>query len=350
MYPTDRKLGMSRAITRRDFIHDVGITALGLALPLPGFAATQGVGTDCYPPTLTGLRGAHPGAFEVAHALAREGKHFDNPQVLDEAYDLVVVGAGISGLAAAYYYRKLHGAQSRILILDNHDDFGGHAKRNEFHQGGPMRLAWGGTVNLEYTLYSQVAKDFVRELGIDIPRLRKDYSFNWLASHGHLKPALLFNAARYGRDVLLPGVTLDYMSPKTLANHVDAFPLPDDARAKIKAFLLARGDVLADLAPAERHAYLHRTSYTDFLRTRFGLPDAALQVFSNGPCGFWGIPAEHLSVAECLQVGLPGAHVLGGPHDEDTEERDSPEAMFPDGNSSIARLIVRSLIPAAVRA
>ena len=28
---------------------------------------------------------------------------------------------------------------ARILILDNHDDFGGHAKRNEFHQGGPMR-------------------------------------------------------------------------------------------------------------------------------------------------------------------------------------------------------------------
>ncbi len=348
MHPSDRKLGMSRAITRRDFIHDVGIAALGLSLPLPGLTAPVSGGTDYYPPTLTGLRGAHPGAFEVAHALAREGKHFDNPKSLDETYDLIVVGGGISGLAAAYYYRKLHGPQSRILILDNHDDFGGHAKRNEFHQGGPMRLAWGGTVNLEYTLFSQVAKDFIRELGIDIPRLRKDYSFSWLASHGHLKPALLFDAAHYGRDVLLPGVTLDYMPPKKLANHVDSFPLPDDARAKIKAFLLARGDVLADLAPAARHAYLHGTSYTEFLRTRFGLPDAALQVFSNGPCGFWGIPSEHLSVAECLQVGLPGAHVLGGPHDEDTEERDSPEAMFPDGNSSIARLVVRSLIPGAV--
>ena len=348
MAPTDQKLGMSRAITRRDFIHDVGITALGLSLPLPGLTAPVSGGTDYYPPTLTGLRGAHPGAFEVAHALAREGKHFDNPQALDETYDLIVVGGGISGLATAYYYRKLHGAQSRILILDNHDDFGGHAKRNEFHQGGPMRLAWGGTVNLEYTLYSQVAKDFIRELGIDIPRLRKDYSFNWLGSHGHLKPALLFDAAHYGRDVLLPGVTLDYMAPKSLAKHVGAFPVPDDARAKIKAFLLARGDVLADLPPAERHAYLHRTSYTDFLRTRFELPATAIQVFSNAPSGLWGLPAEHLSVSECVQSGMPGAHVLGGPHDEDTEERDSPEAMFPDGNSSIARLIVRSLIPGAV--
>ena len=136
-----------------------------------------------------------------------------------------MVGGGISGLAAAYFYRKLHGAQSRILILDNHDDFGGHAKRNEFHQGGPMRLAWGGTVNMEYTYYSEVAHGLLRELGIDITRLRKDYSFNWLATHGHLKPALLFDAARYGRDVLLPGVTLDGMAPKALAQHVDAFPI-----------------------------------------------------------------------------------------------------------------------------
>ena len=100
----------------------------------------------------------------------------------------------------------------------------------------------------------------------------------------------------------------------------------------------------------EREAYLHGTSYTHFLREHFDLPEAATQIFSNAPSGFWGLPAESLSVAECLQVGLPGAHVLGGPARPDTEERDSPEAMFPDGNSSIARLLVRSLIPATFRA
>ncbi len=345
MTPTDRQLGMHRAITRRDFIHDAGFAALGLALPWPALGASQG-DPGYYPPTLTGLRGSHPGSFEVAHALAREHKRFDNPNVLDEAYDLVVVGGGISGLASAYYYRKLHGADSRILILDNHDDFGGHAKRNEFHQGGPMRLAWGGTVNMEYTLYSDVARAFIAELGIDIPRLRKGFDFNWLGSRGHLKSAVFFDAGRYGRDVLLPGVRLEGMAPNALARHVDAFPIAEEARAKLKAFLLARGDVLARLAPAERHAYLHRTSYTDFLREYFAMPDEALQVLSNSPASFWGVPAESLSVAECLQTASPGAHVLGGPHDGDTEERDSPEAMFPDGNSSIARLLVRSLIPA----
>ena len=142
MKKKDKELGMDRDITRRDFIHDFSIASLGLALPA-GLAAhaastTLGPGPAHYPPVRTGMRGSHPGAFEVAHALAREGKSYPAPADIDESYDLVVVGGGISGLAAAYYYRKRFGADSRILILENHDDFGGHAKRNEFHQGGPM--------------------------------------------------------------------------------------------------------------------------------------------------------------------------------------------------------------------
>ena len=153
MRKTDRELGMLRHITRRDFIQGTSLVALGLMLPV-GCGPTsddsdvRAPGAN-YPPTRTGMRGSHPGSFETAHALAREGVRFENPVDLDEQYDLVVVGAGISGLTAAYEYRKKFGSESRILILDNHDDFGGHAKRNEFHQGGDMRLSWGGTMNLE---------------------------------------------------------------------------------------------------------------------------------------------------------------------------------------------------------
>jgi spermidine dehydrogenase len=344
MTPTDRKLGMHCAITRRDFIHDAGVAALGLALPWPALGASQG-DPGYYPPTLTGLRGSHPGSFEVAHALAREHKRFENPRPLGEAYDLIVVGGGISGLASAYYYRKLHGPESRILILDNHDDFGGHAKRNEFHQGGPMRLAWGGTVNMEYPKYSAVALGLIRELGIDIPRLRKDFTFEWLGVDGGLRPALLFNQSRYGRDVMLRGVTLDGLEPAALARHVDRFPLPDDARAKLKAFLQSDRDLLQGRSPAEREAWMHRTRYSDFLREHFDLPDSAIQVLSNMPAGYWGLPAECLSVAECLWSGLPGAHVLGGWNGPGEDDVDRAVAMFPDGNSSIARLLVRSLIP-----
>jgi spermidine dehydrogenase len=345
MTPTDRKLGMERPITRRDFIHDVGIVALGATLPLPGLGAPQGGGALYYPPTLTGLRGSHPGSFEAAHALAREGRHFDNPILLDEQYDLVVVGAGMSGLAAAWFHRKLHGAQSRILVLDNHDDFGGHAKRNEFHQGGPMRLAWGGTVNMEYPRYSDVAMGLIRELGIDIPRLREGFTFNWMEPQGGLQPSVFFDSGRYGRDVLLRGVILDGLEPAELATHADAFPLPADARARLKAFLLSDRDVLQGKSPAEREAWMHRTRYVDFLREHFGLPDAAIQIFSSAPAGYWGVPAEDLSVAECVWSGLPGAHVIGGLNGPGEDEVDRNVAMFPDGNSSIARLFVRSLVP-----
>ena len=164
MKKTDRELGLLRQITRRDFIHGASLTALGMMLPTGcgptsggSPASTSGVS---YPPTRTGMRGSHPGSFETAHALARSGMQFDDPVDLAEDYDAVVVGAGISGLTAAYEYRKRFGSESRVLILNNHDDFGGHAKRNEFHQGGDMRLSWGGTMNLEYLSFSDTVLSF----------------------------------------------------------------------------------------------------------------------------------------------------------------------------------------------
>ena len=143
---SDFDLGMTTKITRRDLLQDAGLIGLGLGItPSAAAATTLGADHKSYPPTRTGLRGSHPGSFEGAHAYTRDGLPHPKPQPLDESFDLVIVGAGISGLAAAYYYQKRFGPDRKILILDNHDDFGGHAKRNEFHQGGRLQLAIGGT-------------------------------------------------------------------------------------------------------------------------------------------------------------------------------------------------------------
>ena len=121
-----------------------------------------------YPPTLTGMRGSHEGSFEVAHDLAWRGEKPAHYQALNEHYDLVVVGAGMSGLAAARFYQKKMGPDARILVLDNHDDFGGHAKRNEFHQNGRMMLSLGGAQNLENPAgYSEPASSLMYDIGID---------------------------------------------------------------------------------------------------------------------------------------------------------------------------------------
>ena len=136
---------MTIGITRRDFLNGVALGA-GASLLTPGQLMAQAGASierhnlphDYYPPTLTGMRGSHQGSYEVAHALSWKGQKPSHYESLDEHYDLVVVGAGQSGLAAAWYYRKKMGADVKILLLDNHDDFGGHAKRNEFNQGGKM--------------------------------------------------------------------------------------------------------------------------------------------------------------------------------------------------------------------
>ena len=336
-------------ITRRDFIQDVGLASLLLNIPASAWASTTGVGSQSgsYPPTKTGLRGAHPGSFEVAHALAREGKVFDQPKDLNERYDLIVVGGGMSGLAAAWFFRKLHGSDSSILILDNHDDFGGHAKRNEFHQGGEMRLAWGGTVNMEYPYYSDTAMGLLNDLGIDIPRLLKDFEFSWREGTNGLQASTWFDQETFGKDVLLPGVVLSEMTAQELASRVDDFPVSEAARASLRHFLLSRQDVLQGMTDQQKLAYLSSTSYRDFLREHFAMPDEAFQIFSATTMGFWGVRAENLSVTECLESSLPCAHVLGNYwQPEDLTAQNNSSAMFPDGNSSIARLLVRSLVPA----
>ena len=120
------------------------------------------------------MRGSHAGSFEVAHALAWQGQKPDAYESLDEHYDLVVVGAGMSGLAAAWYYLKKAGPNARVLVLDNHDDFGGHAKRNEFHHKDRMLLSLGGAQNLDSpSNYGDVAGSLLIDLGIDEAAIAK---------------------------------------------------------------------------------------------------------------------------------------------------------------------------------
>ncbi len=158
-----------------------------------------------YPPVKTGLRGDHPGSFEAMHRV-RDGAFWDSaPKAEDtgESYDLVIVGGGISGLAAAHFFRKAAGDKARILILENHDDFGGHAKRNEFAGGGRARLGFGGTYSIESPApYSAVSKGLIEELGIDVPSYPKYVDKDLYRSFG-LKPRVFFDKETFGADKLV---------------------------------------------------------------------------------------------------------------------------------------------------
>ncbi|MBT8049021.1 MAG: FAD-dependent oxidoreductase [Xanthomonadales bacterium] len=350
MKKSDRQLGMDRDITRRDFIHDLSLASLGLAMPMGAMAGANGgepqpAGAD-YPPVRTGMRGSHPGAFETAHALARNGKKFSDLVDLEETYDLVVVGAGISGLAAAYYYRKQFGADSRILILENHDDFGGHARRNEFHQGGQMRLSWGGTMNLEFPMFSDTANALLDELGVDIDELLEGYEFEY-GSGPKGSPSVYFDAETYGRSELVHGFSFREGGGGDVGSMIGRFPISADSRESLASFYTRRENVFEGKSAAEVKEILSGISYTGFLKQYGGLTDEAADLFIKTTHGYWGLGADSLSARECINAGLPIMHLLGYPYLSGSGDDDAggEVAMFPDGNASIARLLVHALIP-----
>jgi spermidine dehydrogenase len=345
---TDKQLGMLKPIRRRDFVQGALVTA-GAALTAHQLAAADALSpppaaepaiSGEYPPTRTGMRGSHPGAYEVAHALGRDGATFTEPAEAKEHFDLVVVGAGISGLAAAYFYRQKINSGAKILLLENHDDFGGHAKRNEFHQGGEMVLSLGGTHNLEWWKFSDVVTGLLSELGVDPHAMREDMTFEY-GHNAPNSPAMWFDTDTYGQNRLLPNFSLRNRLTK---EQIEQVPISEEGRESLLRFYTAAVEPSA-LSRAEVETLLSRISYPDFLREYARLTEDAIQLFDKDQHGSWGLEMRALSAAEAIEVGYPGLQLFG--QHWVGEDFQYPVAMWPDGNASLARLLVAKLIPEA---
>jgi spermidine dehydrogenase len=268
----DRELGMHRNIARRDFLNGVGV-AVGASLLVPNSILGEMLNAadapfspekqpGYYPPAKTGLRGSHDGSWEVGHAL-RDGKKWDQAVKDKDTYDLIIVGGGISGLAAAYFYRQQAGNRARILILDNHDDFGGHAKRNEFTTGGKQLIGYGGTQAIAGpNLYSAQAKQLLKDLGIEVKRF-ETYNDRKFYSQRGMGQAVFFDKETFGADRLVRGYNGHLQVPSTgfLVNA----PLSDAAKKDLVRLCREKVDYLAGMDAAAKKAYLAKTSYQDYL-------------------------------------------------------------------------------------
>jgi spermidine dehydrogenase len=351
----------ANAVTRRDFLNGLplGIGAAGL-LPggiVPGLAADAAPqdAPGYYPPALTGLRGSHAGSFEVAHRL-RDGAF--RPQAGDikqsgESYDLIVVGGGISGLAAAHFWCRQH-AGARVLILDNHDDFGGHAKRNEFTLGGKRELINGGTLSIDSPKpYSAVADTLLKTLGIDPVALSEKYWCRDYYSSLGLRRGIFLDKETFGADHLI--VAADGTS---WAERLASSPLAPQVRRDIARIEDARIDYMPGLTSDQKKRRLAKMSYRDFLLDVVKADPGVVAFYQARTHGEWGVGIDAVAALDVWAFDFPGFQGLdlkpgavpgqGYTAAGYAETGGSHTFHFPDGNASIARLLVRDLIADAV--
>ena len=235
---------------------------------------------------------------------------------------------------------------ARILILDNHDDFGGHAKRNEFWLDGRMHLSHGGTIFIQnLNRYDKAAQRLIRGIGIDVERYSEFVDDDLYRSRG-MRRGVFFDRETFGTDRLLVGEG----RPSWRA-FLERAPLSETAREDIVRLHESNTDYLEHLIPEQKAEFLQRTSYEDFLLNTAKVSPEAIPFLETS--GGWTIGLDGVPTG-LVAGGWPGTRGLVAGDDADDEDRDARDArrlreraffQFPDGNASIARLIVRSLIP-----
>ena len=338
---------MKGKITRRDFLNGTQV-AIGASLLNPWtdvFGADVSnfqLGTDYYPPAKTGLRGSHDGSWETMHARV-SGKTWPRGAP-EREYDLVVVGGGISGLSAAHFFRKEY-PRGSILILDNHDDFGGHAKRNEFQVSGETRIGYGGTESIDTPSgYADVSKELLKDIGIDVERFY-DYYDQELYNSLNLSYAIAYDSETYGERKLVRGY-----GSRPWEEFAAETPMSDKAKADLVRAFSAEVDYLPGMSREEKVGLLSKISYRTYLRDYVRVDEQVLEMYQRWGMSYWCVGMDEVPAIYILGYtdggGMPGL--------EHTVKREGGRGSepyifhFPDGNASVARLLVRKLIPEAL--
>ncbi|GAA3210815.1 hypothetical protein GCM10010468_29000 [Actinocorallia longicatena] len=369
---SDRELGMDRRISRRDFFDGIAVmaTAAGLAgcsvektarnasgrdqngAPAGGWA-DRGQGNPAYPPAMTGLRGSTNAALRVPHEL-RDGSYWSGRKdevETEEVYDLVVVGAGISGLSAAYFYRRKHPG-AKILVLDNHDDFGGHARRDEFSPDGKLIIGYGGSQSIEGpSVWSGTARGLLADLGVDVKKFDKyyDQDFN---KRWKLTDSEFFNKESFGRDHLAKATEDGVPTAAGLANA----PIAAKAKADILMINNNPGDFMPGLTDAEKKNRLVEMTYKQYLADVAKVHPDVVRYMQTYTSDEWGYGIDAFGALDAWAEEYPGFQGLKIDNTKPDprciktiqiqwDEDDPYIYHFPEGNNALCKLMIGRMIP-----
>jgi len=309
----DKQLGMMRRITRRDFLNGIARTTAA-AITLPLWISELNAGAENYPPALTGMRGSNDGSFEVAHQL-RDGNFWNQygaPEDTKETYDLVIAGAGISGLSAAHFFLREAGSKARVLILDNHDDFGGHARRQEFSIGKSFLLTYGGSYAIESPApYSKTSKDLIKELGVDVENFASHFAINSYNSLG-LNAGFFFDRASFGKDCLVPDPYGEYYAgaARVAKDAWPAFlqkaPMTEAVKKDLQRLYNEETDYIPGLSSAEKKDKLARMSYAQYLTDIVKCDQGVFPFFQARPHTLYGAGIDILPAQDAWGFSYPG--------------------------------------------
>lgn len=358
--PHDHALGMDQRITRRDFLNStllasgacLGAGALTPAELMAQAAQAAPTVEDWNGPGGIGdYAGKNGDTLDVlmdAHQI-RDGLFETLPSTAidtGETYDCVVVGGGISGLAAALTFRRRAPDGMTCLVLDNHGIFGGEAKRNEFEVDGHRLIAHQGSAFHFAPYPHSFLSRFYESIGLKQPRLTYQ---GWNGSGTELVAPKVpygwpgaangqygyFFGAKFGQT---PGLWV--IDP--LRRKLEGAPFPDAMRAdalKVMAGTTRPGWV------EERPRYdgdaisrrLDTITLEDHLMDKHGISREAVRAFMPEAGGGFGLGTDALS-ALCMYA----PDFLNPAPDADAQH------MFPDGNATTARLLTKTLLPDAI--
>lgn len=353
--PRDTTTGADSLITRRDFLGST-LLASGAALlsslsPAEllaledNFTGYGGVGeySNSNGNTWNVLRAGHTIRDAIYQTLPKD--------IIDtgETYDSVIVGGGISGLAAGLFFQRQAGAGMKCLILEDHPIFGGEAKQNEFLVDGQRLIAHQGSAIYQLQYPHSFLARFYESIGLKAPRLSYQ---KW----GGNDPEFPLSKTPYEATGLQHGQYGFWFGAKfgqgtgmwltdPVGRNLEGAPISRTARTEwlrwlkqepVKQKNFAHPKVEGDAISR----YLDSITLEQHYMERFGLSRETVRIFlSPVEGGGSGLGPDALSAY--ADYAFEMLHPL-------RDDSGGTDQMFPGGNTTIARLILKSLIPNAI--
>jgi spermidine dehydrogenase len=345
----DKILGMDERVSRRDFLNATllasGGLLMGSATPLELLSADDWTGYG----GVGDYRRSNGNTYEIVQAghRIRDGEFQTLPaSAIDtgEMYDCVIVGGGISGLAAALFFVRQAGTNRKCLILDNHPIFGGEAKGNEFEVDGHRLMAHQGSAVYFAQYPNSFISDFYDSIGLKSPKLQYQ-------SWGGASPEMALSRTPYDMLGSEPASYGFYFGSKfgqrpgmwltdPWGKKLQGAPISATAREELLKWRqgLQRPEKTPQHHGDEISRQLDQVTLEVHMMKLYGISRETIRTFlSPVEGGYSGLGPDALSAysdyaAEAMYPTDP----------------DGQDQMFPRGNGDMARLMIKTLIPDSI--